>query len=323
MRDILSEIRDIGIIPVIKIEDVRKAQPLADALCIGNVPCAEITYRTSSCTEVIKEMKLHKPDMLVGAGTVLSVQQVKEAVEAGADFIVSPGFDEEVVEYCIQNHLFILPGCATAGEVTKAIKYRLEAVKFFPAEAAGGVPMIKNLSAPFGKIRFVPTGGITEQNLNQYLRLPSVLACGGSWFASTDLIQEGNFQEIENRCRKAVSKMLGYSLAHIGINCDNDEEAWNIAGFFQTFFGFEAKENAGAIFSDIYIENLKSSYLGKHGHIAITVNSVERAKRCLERQGISFREESAVIRADGTMQAIYLQEEPGNFAIHLVKNHNM
>lgn len=202
---IINKLKQIKLVPVIKIEDKSMAVPLARALIAGGLPCAEITCRTAAAASSIKLITEAFPDMLVGAGTVITKSQVDQVINAGAQFIVSPGINPEVVAYCIEEGIPIIPGCITPSEIEQAIALGLDVVKFFPAEAAGGLAMIKALSAPYGDIHFMPTGGITLENMNNYLVFPKVLACGASFMANEELLSRGDFIRIEELTRQAVS----------------------------------------------------------------------------------------------------------------------
>ena len=171
MNDILNQLEKCMIVPVVVLENAKDAKPLGEALCNGGLPCAEVTFRTEAAEESIRIMSESFPEMLVGAGTVLTTEQVDRAVNAGAKFIVSPGFDEEIVDYCLEKGITVLPGCATPSEVAKAVKRGLEVVKFFPAEQAGGLPMIKAMAAPYTMVKFMPTGGINPENVKTILHL--------------------------------------------------------------------------------------------------------------------------------------------------------
>lgn len=195
----------IGIVPVVVLDDAKDALPLAKALCNGGLPCAEITFRTAAAADSIRAITEEYPDMLVGAGTILTTKQVQDAVEAGASFIVCPGFDPEIVDYCLSRDIPVIPGCITPSEVSQAVKRGLSTVKFFPAEAAGGLPMIQAMAAPFSQIRFMPTGGINADNAGDYLASPKVLCCGGSWMVKKNLIQEKDFDKIEQLVREAAA----------------------------------------------------------------------------------------------------------------------
>lgn len=187
MNEQIKAIKEFGIIPVVKIDTLDMAIPLAKALIKGRLPVAEITFRTKQAAQAIKNITNHFPNMLVGAGTVLSINQVEKAINAGAEFIVSPGFNPTVVKYCVDNNICIIPGCITPTEIEHAIELGLTTVKFFPAEQAGGLAMIKALSMPYSDITFMPTGGINLHNLADYLSFQKVLACGGSFMISDNL----------------------------------------------------------------------------------------------------------------------------------------
>ncbi len=204
MNDILENLMGFGVVPVVVIDREEDAVPLAEALMKGGLKCAEVTFRTEAAAGAIKKMTESFPEMLVGAGTVLSIEQVDRALEAGAKFIVSPGFDSEVVDYCLNKKITVFPGVATPSEALQGVKRGLKILKFFPAEQAGGIPMIKAMSAPYTGIRFMPTGGINEKNLRDYLSNDKVAACGGSWMVKGSLIKEGNFKKIEELTREAV-----------------------------------------------------------------------------------------------------------------------
>ncbi|HPG40069.1 MAG TPA: bifunctional 4-hydroxy-2-oxoglutarate aldolase/2-dehydro-3-deoxy-phosphogluconate aldolase [bacterium] len=203
MNAILNKLAAIRVIPVVAIQNADDAQPLADALCNGGLPCAEITFRTAAAAQAIHNMAQNKK-MLVGAGTVLKIDQVKAAVDAGAQFIVAPGFSDKVVGYCVKNNIPVTPGICTPTDIERALDYDLDVVKFFPAEAFGGLITLKALSAPYNMMKFIPTGGIGVNNLAEYLAFPPVLACGGSWMVKTDLICGGKFDLIAKLTREAV-----------------------------------------------------------------------------------------------------------------------
>ena len=196
MMTIEERFEDFGVVPVVVLDDVKDALPLAKALTEGGLPCAEVTFRTEAAEESIKVMAEAYSDMVVGAGTVLTIEQVNAAVKAGAKFIVSPGFDPEIVDYCLEKEIPIFPGCVTPSEVAQAVKRGLKVVKFFPAEPAGGVAMIKAMAAPYHQLRFMPTGGIGTQNLKDYLEFDKIICCGGSWMVKADLIKNGEFEKI-------------------------------------------------------------------------------------------------------------------------------
>ena len=205
MNDTLKEIGHTGIVPVVVLNNASDAEPLAEALVKGGLPCAEVTFRTDAAEESIREIAKKFPEMFVGAGTVLTTEQVDRAIGAGAKFIVSPGFNPKVVEYCIKNNYPICPGIMTPTELEMALGFGLDVVKFFPAENAGGLKMIKAMAAPYTMMKFMPTGGINATNVRDYLACDKILACGGSWMVKGDLVKEGNFAEIEKLTREAAA----------------------------------------------------------------------------------------------------------------------
>ena len=318
MHKVLEQIQKIGIVPVVVLKDAKDALPLAKALCEGGLPCAEVTFRTDAAEESIRIMSKAFPDMLIGAGTVLTAEQVDRAVAAGARFIVSPGLNPDIVRHCKEKGVPITPGTSSPSDVEQAPSLGLDVVKFFPAEACGGLSMIKAMAAPYTNMMFMPTGGISAQNLNSYLAFPKILACGGSWMVKGDLIDAGDFDAIRRLTREAVETMLGFELKHVGINCQNEEEADHTASSFEKLFGFAKKTGNSSVFAGTAVEAMKSPYLGANGHIAIGTNSVARAMHYLESQGFTFNMDSAKYKGD-RMTAIYLNGEIGGFAVHLVQ----
>ena len=204
MKTIAEQFYEHGVVPVVVLEEVKDALPLAAALVEGGLPCAEVTFRTEAAEESIRLMSEKYPEMLVGAGTVLTIEQVDRAVTAGAKFIVSPGFDPEIVDYCLEKKIPVFPGCITPSEVAQAVKRGLQVVKFFPAEQAGGVSMIKAMAAPYTMVKFMPTGGISAKNLADYLSFGKILCCGGSWMVKGNLIKNGEFDKIRELTKEAV-----------------------------------------------------------------------------------------------------------------------
>jgi len=203
MAEALETLSRIGLVPVITIDSPRNAVPLAEALLDGGIGCAEVTFRTPSAGEAIHGISSTCGELLVGAGTVLTVEQAEQATQAGARYVVAPGFDPAVVDWCQAHNVPVIPGIATPTEISMALARGLDLLKFFPAEAMGGVQTLQALSAPFAGVRFIPTGGITAANLPQYLALPNVAACGGSWMAREGMISAGKFTEIARLSRQA------------------------------------------------------------------------------------------------------------------------
>ncbi len=204
MNEVLEKIQELGIVPVVVLNDAKDAAPLAQALCNGGLPCAEVTFRTDAAEEAIRIMSEQFPDMLIGAGTVITTEQVDRAVAAGAKFIVSPGLNPRIVKYCVEKGILITPGCTNPSDIEQAIENGLEVVKFFPAEPAGGLKMIKAMAAPYVGMKFMPTGGINQNNVRDYLAYDRIVACGGSWMVKGDLVDAGDFDKIEELTREAV-----------------------------------------------------------------------------------------------------------------------
>ena len=204
MSTVAEKIAELGVVPVVVLEDAKDAAPLAKALVEGGLPCAEVTFRTAAAEESIKLMTAEYPDMFVGAGTVLTIDQVDRAVAAGAKFIVSPGFDPEIVDYCLEKEIPVFPGCITPSEVAQAVKRGLKVVKFFPAEQFGGVATIKAMAAPYVGLKFMPTGGVNAKNLESYLGCDKIIACGGILMVKGDLVKAGKFDEFKDLTAEAV-----------------------------------------------------------------------------------------------------------------------
>lgn len=205
MEEMKEKIHAMKIVPVVKLNDAKDAVPLAKALVEGGIPCAEVTFRTDAAVESIKKMLEAYPDMLVGAGTVLTTAQVDAAIEAGAKFIVSPGLNSKTVKYCQEKNIPILPGVATASEIEQALELGLDVVKFFPAEPSGGLNFIKAIAAPYVGVKFMPTGGINAKNVRDYLAYDRIIACGGSWMVTKDLIKAGDFEQIKKLTAEAAA----------------------------------------------------------------------------------------------------------------------
>ncbi|MDD2959246.1 MAG: bifunctional 4-hydroxy-2-oxoglutarate aldolase/2-dehydro-3-deoxy-phosphogluconate aldolase [Lachnospiraceae bacterium] len=205
MTDIMQQVAERKIVPVVKLDRAEDAKPLGEALCEGGLPVAEVTFRTDAAEESIRIMRKAFPDMLVGAGTVVNVEQAKRALDAGATFIVSPGFSAKVTEFAIENKIPVFPGTCTPTEVMLCMEYGLKVGKFFPAKQYGGLDTIKALSAPFPSMKFMPTGGISAANIKEFLAFDKIIACGGSWMVKDAFVKEGNFAEIVRLTKEAVA----------------------------------------------------------------------------------------------------------------------
>ncbi|MDR2134972.1 MAG: bifunctional 4-hydroxy-2-oxoglutarate aldolase/2-dehydro-3-deoxy-phosphogluconate aldolase [Treponema sp.] len=321
MHAVIEELGKIGIVPVIKIDDVEKAVPLARALVAGGIPCAEVTFRTAQGEEAMRRISGEVPEILLGAGTVLTTDQVDRAIAAGAKFIVSPGLNPRVVSRCVEKGVPVTPGCSSPSDIERAIEFGLEVVKFFPAEQAGGLEYIKAVSAPYPNIKFMPTGGINAGNIARYISFEKIHACGGSWMVNADLVNSGDFEKITALSREAVRNLLGFTVPHIGINAGSGEAAVKAAELFGSLFGFPVKDGNSSVYAGDKIEIMKlPAAPGRHGHIAIGTNSIWRAAAFLERKGIAFDPDSVKKDSKGSMIVIYCKEEILGFAVHLVQN---
>ena len=319
MVQISEQIFKIGIIPVIAIDDAEKAVPLAQALVKGGLPAAEVTFRTAAAEDAIRRIVAEVPDMLVGAGTVLTKEQADRAIAAGAQFIVSPGFNPEITRYVLDKGVAMMPGTATPGEMEQAMSMGLDVVKFFPAEQNGGVAKLKSLAGPYTSLRWMPTGGVNTKNLMDYLSFDRIIACGGTWMVKKDLIEGEKWDEITRICKEAVKTMLGFSLAHVGINCENEAQAEQTAKTLCALFDLEYKPGNSSVFAGSAVECNKTPGRGANGHIAIGTNNVDRAVYHLGLRGVAFDESSRKTDAKGNTKAIYLKDELAGFAVHLVK----
>ena len=204
MTEMMLQFKKIGIIPVVVLNDTKDALPLGECLMEGGLPCAEVTFRTAAAEESIRQMAKKFPDMIVGAGTVLTTEQADRAIDAGAKFIVSPGFNPKVTESVLKKGMPMTPGVCTPTEIEAAMSLGLDVLKFFPAEPSGGLKMIKAVCAAYVNLQIMPTGGISPENVRDYLKYDRIVACGGSWMVSGSLIKEGKFGEIKNLVREAA-----------------------------------------------------------------------------------------------------------------------
>jgi len=316
--DILTRLAKAALVPVVVLENAEDAVPTAKALLAGGIDVMEITFRTAAAADSIKAVSQNVPEMLVGAGTVITLEQCKKAVEYGAKFIVAPGYDEEVVSYCVKNNIAVTPGCVTPTEIMAAMKNGLKVVKFFPANVYGGLSAMKALNGPFGGIKFIPTGGVSQDNVGEFIAAPFIHAVGGSWVCPKADIAAHNFDKITELCKSARNAILGYEVAHIGINQEDDTKSQSVCSALNKAFGFETKLGSSSNFSSSNIEVMKSMYLGKNGHIAVRTNKIDVAIADLESKGFKVDMNTAKFKGD-KMIAVYLESEFGGFAVHLLQ----
>jgi 2-dehydro-3-deoxyphosphogluconate aldolase/(4S)-4-hydroxy-2-oxoglutarate aldolase len=306
---VLQKIFEYGIVPVIKLDAPDDALPLANALEAGGLPVAEVTFRTAAAEESIRAIAREKPGVLLGAGTVLTTEQADKAVAAGAKFIVSPGFNPTVVRHCVERGIPITPGVSSPSQVEQGLELGLSVLKFFPAEQSGGIGMLKAFSGPYGNVKFIPTGGIGIKNMREYLSLGNVLAVGGSWMASSDLLNAKKFDAVTDLCREAAAHMMNFSFKHISVNEADFPSVKRDADRMAFLFGFPVKEDRESL-----------SECAGRCRITIGTDNVGRAVAFLARHGVSVRDCAKTRSSNGAPQNICLDIEIGDFAIHLIKN---
>jgi len=316
--DIITQLGNEGLIPVVVIENADVAVDTARALLDGGLGVMEITMRTEAGINSIRNVLRAYPNMLVGAGTVLTLNKAKESVDAGARFIVAPGFNDEIVAWCVENNIPIIPGCVTPTEIEHALSYGLNVLKFFPANIYGGIEGMKALNGPFQMVSFIPTGGISEANLADYADKPFVHAIGGGFLTKPADIKKGNFENITKTATASINTLLGFKLAHLGINCQGSSESEQPGRALEKAFHFEFLPGSSSDFAGREFEMTKGTNLGVKGHIAIHTNSMKRAVYHLEKRGFSV-DPATTIEKSGKMIAVYLKDSFGDFAIHLLQ----
>ena len=315
--DVLKRLAQSGVVPVVVLEDAKDAVPTAKAMLAGGIDVMEITFRTAAAADSIKAVAQECPDMVVGAGTVINLEQCKLAVECGAKFIVSPGYDEETVAWCCDNGIPVTPGCVTPTEIMMALKHGLKVLKFFPANVYGGLSAIKSLAGPFGGVKFIPTGGVNAQNLAEFISSPYIHAVGGSWICPKADIAAGNFDKITALCKEARKTLLGFEVAHIGINTPDADAAMDVCKAFNDAFDFNVKQGNSSNFASTGVEVMKTMFKGANGHIAIRTNKMIPAIAEMERRGSELDMDS--VKDKNNIKAVYFKNEIGGFAVHLLQ----
>ena len=315
--DVLKSLAQSGVVPVVVLEDAKDAVPTAKAMLAGGIDVMEITFRTAAAADSIKAVAQECPDMVVGAGTVINLEQCKLAVECGAKFIVSPGYDEETVAWCCDNGIPVTPGCVTPTEIMMALKHGLKVLKFFPANVYGGLSAIKSLAGPFGGVKFIPTGGVNAQNLAEFISSPYIHAVGGSWICPKADIAAGNFDKITALCKEARKTLLGFEVAHIGINTPDADAAMDVCKAFNDAFDFNVKQGNSSNFASTGVEVMKTMFKGANGHIAIRTNKMIPAIAEMERRGYELDMDS--VKDKNNIKAVYFKNEIGGFAVHLLQ----
>ncbi len=318
--EVLKRIGLTGLVPVVVIENADDAVQAAEALLAGGLDIMEITMRTEAGIQAIRNVSEACPEMLLGAGTVLTLEKCKEAVDAGAKFIVAPGFNEKIVAWCVENDVAVTPGCVTPTEIEAALAYGINVMKFFPASTYGGVGACKSLYGPYrtANVSFIPTGGVNNDNLSDYADKPFIHAVGGSWLCRSSAISSHDFDSITESARSAIDVLLGFELAHVGINGTDAEQSMSVVNSLNQAFNFPVKEGNSSNMAGSGFEVTKAPYLGDYGHLAIRTNNIERAVHYLGKRGFEVDEDTAKYK-NGKMIAIYLEKAFGGFAIHLLQ----
>ena len=316
--NVLERIGMAGLVPVVVLENADDAIPAAGALLDGGLNIMEITMRTKAAIDSIKKVKEKFPGILVGAGTVRSIEQASAAVEAGAEFVVTPGFEETVVKWCVDRGVVVTPGCVTPTEIEFADKYGLDVLKFFPANVYGGVEALKALNGPYKTKKFIPTGGVDLTNLKDFTDKEYVFAVGGGFLCSPSAVAAKTFEKITDTVKQAIGILLGFELAHIGINMPDEQSAMDVTLMFDKAYGLGIKEGASSNFAGSSIEVNKKIGLGQHGHIAMRTNNIARAIYYLGRRGFEVDMTTAKEK-NGKMIVVYLKDEIGGFALHLLQ----
>lgn len=316
-QSVLQQISEFGIVPLVTLDDPNDAVPLAKALVAGGIPVAEVTFRTAAGAESIKRMAQEVPEILVGAGTVHTIDQAKQTLDNGGKFIITPGFNREVVEWCCKNNIEVCPGTVVPSDIEEAMNFGLKTVKFFPAEAYGGINTLKALAGPFADMKFVPTGGVGLNNLNDYLALPNVAAVGGSFIPPSKLVKAKDWDGITALAQSIMRQVFDFTVGHVGINANTEENAKSVVAGIEALFDTVTKDAGISFFTGNIAEVMKKPFVGTHGHICIDTCDLTRALAMLKRKGVKFNEDLMMYNAQGKLMTAYLQDEIGGFAFHV------
>ena len=314
---VFDRIYNAALLPQIKTASAEDAVLAAKALLSGGVDVMELICRTEDEASVLAAVSKQCPDMLVGAQCA-TWEACELAAESGAQFLTTPGYSGKIVAWCSERGIPVIPGCVTPSEIMAATVQGVRVVKFFPAEAFGGMKTLTVLAEAFEGVRFLASGGIDNENLTDYVEAPFVQAVGGSWLCPAGDVAAHNFEAVTERCKAARATVLGFTLGHIGVNAENAEESLALCQTFRAAFGFDIWEMPASFFASSGIEVMKHSAVGTNGHIAILTNSVRRAEAELEKKGFAL--DLSTEKCIGSEPiAVYFQNELGGFAVHLLK----
>ena len=314
--DLLQRIGNCGVMPIVKLDNVKDAVPLANAILVGGIDVMAITPHTQ-WLDALKEITTNVPGICVGVANILNPQQGKSAVEAGARFLITLDFDHKLIAWCTEHNVPVIPNCITPAQVAEAVSLEISVVSHFPTEVYGGLDAIKSLSSLCENLKFLPLGQ-TSDNLTEYLTSSCVHAVGGNWIYNKKEAASGDFSAVVSRCKQARAVALGYEFTHLGINCSDGQAAQVVNQFFTESFGFRSFESPNAFYITDRLEVTKSLYPGQHGHIAIRTVNMERALADLAVKGTEVIMDTAGYMG-GEMISVYLKDSIGGFAIHLLK----
>lgn len=313
--ELLEQIRNSGLLPNVCLQRSEDAVPLGLALCKASLPIFTLSFAEGAACDALRRLRAEAPEALAGAYGVTGVDQAERAVDAGAVFIVTTGLNPDVVRYCVERNVAVLPGCATATDVETALAFGLDAGFFYPADATGGLQTLAVLAAAYPRFRFV-AGGAAQDSLPAYHRHPAVLACVNDAITPADALQNRDFARITALGLAAVQAMLAFSLAHVGVNSGSEEAAFRQAEAFCAVLGWPIRPGNSSVFAGKIVEFVKDPWTGEHGHIAIGVDDIDRAWWHMEKYGVVFDWENAKYK-DDKLAALYLKEQIGGFAVHL------
>ncbi len=317
--NVVKALNSLGYVPILNISKSEWVKPVADILCRHGFFGIELLMRNPNALENLTAMKQYRPEMAVGAGTILTLEHAKAAKAAGADFLVCPGYDQKIVDWCNEVGLLVIPGCATASEIQAAYASGLRLVKFFPSEHLGGTDVIRQYASVFPGMKYIATNGINIENLGSYLREDFICGAGGTFCAPNAALESCDWTRIDSICTKISAAVHDFSLAHVGINADCEEDALKTAQTLCGLFGLPVINKGRSVFAGTAVEIMKNGGRGEKGHIGLRTNNVDRAVAFLASKGIGIIPETAGYDENGNMKYVYLDVEIAGFALHLVK----
>ncbi|HAR80465.1 MAG TPA: 2-dehydro-3-deoxyphosphogluconate aldolase [Succinivibrionaceae bacterium] len=316
-QNVFNTISEYGIVPLVTLNDPDDAVPLARALVKAGFPIAEVTFRTEAGGEAMRRMAKEVPEIIVGAGTVHDIDHAKETLDNGGKFVITPGFNPKVVDWCLKNGMPVCPGTVTPADLEQALDFGLKVVKFFPAEAYGGIKTLKALAGPYAQLKFVPTGGVGLNNLVDYLNLPNVAAVGGSFIPPSNLVKAKDWDGIVALGHQISAKVFDFSVGHVGINANTPDNAYKVTDEIISLFGTDKRDTELSLFTGSLAEVLKKPFVGEHGHVCVDTRDLPRAMAMLKRKGVEFDEKSYAYDANGKLVTAYMKNEIGGFAFHV------